>query len=86
MTNQGFLRRLYALEWHVRLCRQNGAPLEWCEQAVQVLGEQLDADCYGEARPPVPDFDMGRIQAYLDRIFTSESLNPDGTTGRDFYA
>jgi hypothetical protein len=83
-SDEGYRRRLYAIEWHANLWRMYGTPRDVCERMIRACTENLDAENYGIPRPGTDDADIARMQAYLDALFKSESDGPCGPAKQYF--
>lgn len=95
VSEQGYERRLYAIEWECRLLLLAGVPFETCEAIRQYCGECLDADFddgNGAAqRPTTDDQDLQYAQMHFDNQFSSPHLMPSGKPNEyiptlDFFA
>lgn len=70
MTAEGYQNRLFLYEWTVDLWRAHGTSHDFCERALHCFQETLDADFYGEPRPPIDDPEILALQGYFDDQFS----------------
>lgn len=69
MTEEGYVARIAAIEWHGKLWRLYGTAYERCEAMMLHCTRCTEADFYGVARPSTDDPDIARMELYLDRLF-----------------
>lgn len=74
MTEEGFRRRVYAVEWHARLWRLHGGEHDLCERMMQHCTECVEADYYGVQRPVTDEPLIAQMERYMDGLYASSNL------------
>jgi hypothetical protein len=90
MTEQGFTRRIEAIEWTMDLEQRHGQSFDLCKKIRDYCCTCVEADFDdGDGalpRPETEDPDLLRAMQYFDWLFSSESFQPSGEPNNRFVA